>query len=48
MNKNIFTKVLLTSVLFLFVYEQGYAQQPPSYPRVTGYFSILNPIGTWT
>jgi len=23
------------------------AQQPPSYPKVTGYFAILNPIGSW-
>jgi hypothetical protein len=23
------------------------AQQQPAYPRVTGYFSLLNPIGTW-
>jgi hypothetical protein len=24
------------------------AQEPARYPRVTGYFSVVNPIGSWT
>ncbi|WP_413667997.1 hypothetical protein ACEN9X_26495 [Mucilaginibacter sp. Mucisp86] len=41
-------KHLTTIVLLLFIFKIGFAQQQPAYPRVTGYFSILNPIGTWT
>jgi len=26
----------------------SHAQQPQTYPRVMGYFSVVNPIGTWT
>jgi hypothetical protein len=41
-------KHLTTIVLLLFIFKTDFAQQPPAYPRITGYFSILNPIGTWT
>ncbi|HEX8023920.1 hypothetical protein [Mucilaginibacter sp.] len=41
-------KHLTIIVLLLFIFKIGFAQQPPAYPRVTGYFSILNPIGSWT
>ena len=34
-------------ILTLFV-KTAYAQQPPTYPRVTGYFSFVTPIATWT
>lgn len=41
-------KHFITTLLLLFIFEIGFAQQPPAYPRITGYFSILNPIGSWT
>lgn len=35
-------------VLFLLILlKQAYPQQPPVYPRITGYFSIVQPIGSW-
>lgn len=34
-------------ILLLFASHGAGAQQTSGYPKVTGYFSILNPIGTW-
>ena len=39
--------ILLLLTIFIFSMKTSYAQQSPSYPRVTGYFSILHPLGTW-
>ena len=44
----IFTRsILLLLTIFIFSMKTSYAQQRASYPRVTGYFSILHPLGTW-
>jgi len=46
------TKRLAGLSLFIFTFVISVkAQQPaqtPAYPRVTGYFSVLHPIGTWS
>ncbi|GAA4314353.1 hypothetical protein GCM10023149_10490 [Mucilaginibacter gynuensis] len=39
---------LLFFILFSTTVKIAHGQQPASYPRVTGYFSVLNPIGTLT
>jgi hypothetical protein len=41
-------KCLAAIVLLLFIFKIGFAQQPLIYPKMAGYFSILNPIGSWT
>lgn len=41
-------KIVFTSILFLFGRSISHAQQSGTYPKVTGYFSVVNPIGTWT
>jgi hypothetical protein len=33
--------------LLLIVFITGFAQQPATYPRVTGYFSVLQPLTTY-
>ena len=38
-------KYFTTLLLAIFI-KAGFAQQPLTYPRVTGYFSILHPLGT--
>ncbi len=38
----------IITLLLLFVLKAAFAQQPPSYPRVTGYFSIVQPIATYS
>lgn len=35
-------------MLLLFIIKTGYAQQPATYPRVTGYFSIVQPLTTFS
>jgi hypothetical protein len=45
---NLVAKYILTSILMMLSCLVSQAQQPANYPRVTGYFSIVNPIGTWT
>jgi hypothetical protein len=41
-------KRLTTTLLLLIFFRIGFAQQSGTYPKVTGYFSILNPVGNWT
>lgn len=41
-------KYLTITLLLLAFLKTGFAQQPPTYPRVTGYFSILHPLTTYT
>lgn len=41
-------KHFITTLLLLVLFKQGYAQQSASYPRVTGYFSVLQPLVTYT
>jgi hypothetical protein len=41
-------KSLITTVLLLIIFNTGFAQQPATYPRVTGYFSVVQPLTTWT
>lgn len=36
-----------TALLLLAVVKSGFAQQPAVYPKVTGYFSILQPLATY-
>lgn len=43
-NKNLIFLLLLLTMVSV---KQSRAQQPPTYPRMTGYFSIVNPIGSW-
>ena len=38
----------VSAIVLAFSGLTGHAQQSPTYPRVTGYFSVLNPIGTFT
>jgi hypothetical protein len=45
---NLYLKQILALSLFFTVSTQCYSQQTTGYPRITGYFSILNPVGTWT
>jgi len=43
--------IIRTGILMICLMGKGIltvsAQQPQSYPKVTGYFAILNPIGSW-
>jgi len=39
---------VLPSILLLLFINKGHAQQAQTYPKITGYVSILHPIGTWT
>lgn len=39
---------ILFSVLLSTLITTARAQQPVTYPKITGYFSIINPIGTLT
>lgn len=41
-------KYFTTTVLLVTIFKISIAQQLAAYPKVTGYFSVLNPIGTWT
>ena len=41
-------RMYLPVVALAFLGLATHAQQSPAYPRVTGYFSVLNPIGTFT
>ncbi|WP_121808289.1 hypothetical protein [Mucilaginibacter kameinonensis] len=41
-------KYLITILLSLALTKSILAQQTSGYPKVTGYFSIVNPIATWT
>jgi hypothetical protein len=40
-------RLSLSLSLLLFFVIHSSAQQPVTYPRVTGYFSVINSIGTW-
>ena len=48
MKTHLAAKYVFFSILFILSSLVSQAQQPAIYPRVAGYFSILNPIGTWT
>jgi hypothetical protein len=39
-------KQLYISLLLLAIFKLSFAQQPATYPRVTGYFSIVQPLTT--
>lgn len=39
-------KRFITTLLLLAFFKISFAQQPATYPRVTGYFSILQPLTT--
>jgi hypothetical protein len=39
-------KNCITTLLMVLIFKVGFAQQPAAYPKVTGYFSILQPLGT--
>jgi hypothetical protein len=41
-------KTFTTTFLFLLILKPGFAQLPASYPKVTGYFSVLQPLNTYT
>ncbi|RKR85141.1 hypothetical protein BDD43_5401 [Mucilaginibacter gracilis] len=41
-------KSFTTTLLLLLILKHGYAQQSPNYPKVTGYFSVLQPLTTYT
>jgi hypothetical protein len=41
-------KTFVTTILLLFILKSSFAQQLATYPRVTGYFSIVQPLATWT
>jgi hypothetical protein len=41
-------KYSITTIVLVTLIKSGFSQQPTTYPRITGYFSIVNPIGTWT
>jgi hypothetical protein len=41
-------KTFITTILLLVAFKTGLAQQSATYPRVTGYFSILQPLVTYT
>jgi len=43
MYKHVIALLFLTAL-----FRVSYAQQPAAYPKVTGYFSIVQPITTWT
>src|SRR5476651_937157 len=42
------SKHFTTTLLLVTIFKLSFAQQQVIYPKVTGYFSVLNPIGTWT
>jgi hypothetical protein len=48
MTKSITSSILIGFITLITSVQLSYAQQAPSYPRVTGYFSIVHPLGTWT
>ncbi len=39
---------LITSLFLLSLFKIGFAQQPVTYPKVTGYFSVVQPLTTYT
>lgn len=41
-------KRLTIALLLTAVFRPVFAQQPIGYPKVTGYFSVVQPITTWT
>jgi hypothetical protein len=41
-------KHFTTNILLLAAFKTNFAQQPATYPKVTGYFSILQPITTYS
>ncbi|MDB5129351.1 hypothetical protein [Mucilaginibacter sp.] len=41
-------KTFIITILLLVAFKTGFAQQSTIYPRVTGYFSILQPLVTYT
>jgi hypothetical protein len=41
-------KKLIISILLLTFFKTSIAQQPNIYPKVTGYFSVLQPLVTYT
>jgi hypothetical protein len=41
-------KRFYSTLLLLAILKAGLAQQPAAYPKVTGYFSILQPLTTYT
>jgi len=41
-------KPSIITILLLAVFTTCLEQQPAVYPRVTGYFSIIQPLATWT
>jgi hypothetical protein len=41
-------KSFTITILLLVFFKTGFAQQPPAYPRVTGFFAVLQPLTTWT
>jgi hypothetical protein len=47
LKPNFRSLIILSSILFLFI-NKGHAQQAQTYPRITGYVSIVQPIGNWT
>ena len=36
------------TILLTILFKLGFAQQPANYPKVTGYFSVIQPVTTWT
>lgn len=38
----------LFTLLSILIFKTSFAQTPPSYPKVTGYFSILQPLTTYS
>jgi hypothetical protein len=48
LKQNFRSIIVLSSLLLLLANHKGYAQQTQSYPRITGYVSILHPVGAWT
>jgi hypothetical protein len=41
-------KPFIITILLLVAFKTGFAQQSATYPKVTGYFSILQPLTTYT
>jgi hypothetical protein len=42
-----FVALLFVALIPAFLARAQQATEIPSYPKVTGYFSVLHPIGTW-
>ncbi|OOQ57227.1 hypothetical protein BC343_16405 [Mucilaginibacter pedocola] len=42
----IYVILLIIAAIIVFA-ESGSAQPPPAYPKVTGYFSVVQPVGNW-